>query len=241
MKNLKIHIGCSSFNTRDWSGIFYPADLPRSKWFDFYAENFKTYELNATFYKFPTVRTLNNWYKKTPEDFLFSVKAPKIITHLKKFKDCKTEIDSFYEICSEGLKEKLKCVLFQLPPSFNYTEERLELILNQLDTKYQNVVEFRNETWWIPEVFEAFKTNKITFCSPNYPKLPTEIIATNSVGYLRFHGNPKLFYSEYSSEELRAVWNEIKQKNFDEVYIYFNNTASSAGIINAVEMKNIIS
>jgi uncharacterized protein YecE (DUF72 family) len=241
VKNLKTHIGCSSFNTKDWSGLFYPEELPRSKWFDFYAANFKTYELNATFYKFPTVRTLTNWHKKTPEDFSFSVKAPKIITHLKKFKDCKTEIDSFYEIASEGLKEKLKCILFQLPPSFSYSEERLESIVSQLNKNYQNVVEFRNESWWNSKVFDSFKANTITFCSPNYPKLPTEIIQTNSIGYLRFHGNPKLFYSEYRLEELQEFWIQVKQKNFDEVYLYFNNTASSAGIKNAIEMKKIIS
>ncbi|HEU4496869.1 MAG TPA: DUF72 domain-containing protein, partial [Flavobacterium sp.] len=148
MKNIKIHIGCSSFNTKEWSPIFYPENLPRSRWFGFYASHFNTYELNSTFYKFPTLKSLQNWHAKIPDGFIFSVKAPKIITHLKKFAECETEIGSFYKLCSEGLGEKLGAILFQLPPSFNFTSERLDMITRQLDQNYKNVVEFRNESWW---------------------------------------------------------------------------------------------
>ena len=240
MKNLDIHIGCSSFSSESWSGIFYPANLPRSKWFEFYATHFSTYELNATFYKFPTLKTLDNWYNKTPENFIFSVKAPKSITHVKKFEDCHAELSAFYQVTSAGLRHKLGCILFQLPPSFNFTAQRLHLIASSIDTNFQNVVEFRNESWWIPEVFIAFKKKNITFCSTNYPKLPTGIIEINSIGYVRFHGNPKLFYSKYASEELLEAYLEIKSRNFKQVFIYFNNTASDAGILNAMEMERLI-
>ena len=85
MKQKEILLGCSSFSNRKWIGIFYPEDLPSKEWFAYYCTYFNTYEMNSTFYKFPTSGSLHAWYKKSPEGFIFSVKAPKQITHIKKF------------------------------------------------------------------------------------------------------------------------------------------------------------
>lgn len=237
MKKEKLYIGCSSYATLSWKSLFYPEELPKNKWFDYYCQHFNTYELNSTFYRFPTIKTLLNWYNKTPEDFMFSVKAPKLITHIHKFENCKEEIAKFYTICHEGLQDKLGCVLFQLPPSFSYTTAKLELIINSLDTGLKNVVEFRNKSWWREDVFRTFMKNNITFCSVSYPGLPTTILQTSKVGYVRMHGNPKLFYSKYDTEAINNLQKETTNKNFEEVFIYFNNTASTAGIINALELK----
>ena len=238
MKKLIIP-GCSSYYSRKWIDIFYPQALPTKDWFAYYCEHFNTYELNASFYKFPTARSLQTWYKKSPEGFIFSVKAPKIITHTKKFVECELELSEFYLACREGLKDKLSCVLFQLPPSFAYTPEKLALIINALNCDFKNVIEFRNASWWIPEVFDAFIKNKLIFCSVSYPKLPTTIIATASTGYVRLHGDPKLFYSEYSEAQLSRMCGEIERaKKLKTVFIYFNNTASTAGILNALAIKN---
>jgi uncharacterized protein YecE (DUF72 family) len=239
MKKENLIIGCSSYNTASWKGIFYPEDIPKSRWFQYYCGHFNTYELNSTFYKFPTVRILQNWYNKTPEGFLFSAKAYKGITHFKRFNDCEQEIADFYAACREGLADKLACVLFQLPPSFSYSEERLALITGSLDHSFKNVVEFRNESWWRQEVYDALAEKGITFCSPNYPTLPTDVIATTPTGYIRMHGNPKLFYSEYSEEELDDLYNEIVSKDLGEAFIYFNNTASEAAIRNALYFKSL--
>lgn len=233
-----IHIGCSSYYTRQWKGIFYPEDIPGKQWFDYYASQFTTYELNGTFYKFPTLKSLENWYNKVPEGYLFSVKTSKLITHVKRFTDCEKEINDFYTACREGLKDKLACILFQLPPSFSYTEDRLQLILHSLNPEFKNVVEFRHESWWLENVYAELTKNDITFCSVNYPKLPTDIVTTNSIAYYRFHGSPKLFYSQYTSAQLKEVYDAIlKNTGLKEAYLYFNNTASEAGIVNALEMK----
>lgn len=234
-----MHLGCSSYTTVSWKSLFYPESLPRTKWFDYYSSQFNTYELNSTFYKFPTVKTLSNWYNKAPERFIFSIKAPKTITHIHKFENCSEEISKFYEVSREGLRDKLGCVLFQLPPSFSYSEERLVRIINSLDTKFKNVVEFRNASWWREDVFKVFKLHNIIFCSVNFPNLPTTILDCTKIGYVRLHGNPNLFYSEYSKNEIETIYNNIKDKGFSDIYIYFNNTASTAGIINALELKKI--
>lgn len=240
MKHPVIQPGCSSYYNRKWSGIFYPEGLPSKAWFAYYCEHFNTYEMNATFYKFPTAKSLLAWYEKSPDGFVFSVKAPKLITHIKKFTDCAHEISEFYKVCREGVQDKLGCVLFQLPPSFHYSPERLALIISQMDTNFRNVVEFRHASWWTQEVYDAFTLNKLIFCSVNHPTLPATIVATAATGYVRLHGNPNLFYSEYSAEELSNLYDEIQRaKKLNEVFIYFNNTASTAGIVNALRMKEM--
>src|SRR4051812_15940918 len=131
---MKWHIGCSGFQYRHWRPGFYPEKLAQSKWFLFYAEHFKTLELNVTFYRFPNKVMVDSWYRKSPEDFSFAVKAPRAITHYKKFNDSTSLIESFYNTISDGLKEKLGCVLFQLPPNYHFSEDNLEKITTQLDS-----------------------------------------------------------------------------------------------------------
>jgi uncharacterized protein YecE (DUF72 family) len=240
MKKTDIHIGCSAFNNGYWKPIFYPEGLARSKWFDYYCSHFNTYEINATFYKFPTDKSMEAWYRKSPEGFLFSVKANRLITHFRRFRECREEIDRFYSICNEGLKEKLGPVLFQFPPSFDFSEEKLELIISNLNPGFRNVIEFRHRSWWIPEVYEKLAEHHICCCGVSYPLLP-EILPSGPRAYIRLHGVPKLFYSGYTAGELQQWRDRIfDDEERDEVFIYFNNTASAEGILNALEMKRIL-
>lgn len=236
-----IKIGCSSFYNSKWRNIFYPEDLPSKKWFDYYCEHFSTFEINATFYKFPTSTILKNWYTKSPSNFCYSVKVPKEITHYKKLKDCKELIDEFYALCDFNLKEKLGCILFQLPPSYSFSKENLQNILSNLNPKYKNVIEFRHKSWWSEEVLTTLTKNKISFCSISHPTLPKDIILNTPIIYVRLHGQEKLYYSEYQKKELESLKESICSINKGkETYIYFNNTASQAGILNAMTMKSLL-
>ena len=235
--SVTVYPGCSSYYNRQWLGIFYPEDMPSKEWFAYYCTQFNTYELNASFYKFPTTKTLQTWYKKSPKGFLYSIKAPKVITHTKRFADCQSELAEFYNVCESGLKDKLGCVLFQLPPSFHFTPERLALVIESVNSDFDNVIEFRNASWWTEDVYKAFSHHKLIFCSVNYPKLPTEIIASTKTAYVRLHGNPRLFYSEYSDEDLQAMMHLVKAHRLKNAFIYFNNTASPAGILNALTVR----
>ncbi len=156
-------IGCSGFHYKHWRGIFYPEKLAMSKWFDYYNNRFKTLELNVTFYRFPRLSFLEPWYKKSPEIFSFSVKAPRAITHYKQFNASKQLIDDFYGTIQEGLKDKLGCVLFQMPPRMAYKEEKLQQIIENLDPAFTNVLEFRHETWWTAEVYNKLAQHNINF------------------------------------------------------------------------------
>lgn len=236
-----IFIGCSSFYNRHWKKIFYPEDMPSTKWFEYYCQHFDTYEMNSTFYKAPTIKVLDNWYKKSPDNFLYSVKAPREITHIHKFINCEKQIENLYESCDKGLKRKLGNILFQFPPSYDFSPERLQHIINTLNLKFQNVIEFRHPSWWIEEVWNSFLKNNVTFCSVSHPQLPTKILMEFPVIYIRLHGRPKMFYSTYSEEELIKLMDLIYSNgSLKATFLYFNNTASEAGILNALEIKNLV-
>jgi uncharacterized protein YecE (DUF72 family) len=235
----KVHIGCSSYNNYQWKKIFYPENIPASKWLEYYCSHFDTYEMNGTFYKFPTLRIMENWYKKTPENFVVSVKAPREITHYKKFIDCDALLTDFYAVCKSGLKTKLGPILFQLPPSFQYTPEKLNLIISQMDVEFDNEIEFRHPSWWIPEVWEELAKNNISFCSVSHPQLPETIFTTFPIIYIRLHGQSKMFYSEYSTDDLKIINDILIQNSTKPCFVYFNNTASTAGILNVLEIKKL--
>ncbi len=235
-------IGCSGFHYKHWKGLFYPEKLPQTKWFSFYNEHFKTLELNVTFYRFPQLSFLETWYNKSPELFSFSVKAPRLITHYKQFIDTQQLVDDFYSTIKEGLKEKLGCVLFQLPPRMKYKREKLEQIIDNLNPAFNNVLEFRHDSWWNAEVYNKLSKQNITFCGMSHPQLPGEVIQNTRVLYFRFHGVPHLYSSSYDTDTLKRISNEINENlSIKEAFIYFNNDIDGSAIKNATEMEEYIS
>ncbi|MFL5786714.1 MAG: DUF72 domain-containing protein, partial [Flavisolibacter sp.] len=236
MAERKWHIGCSGFHYREWKEIFYPKGIPQSKWFNFYSSQFNTLEINNTFYKFPELKLFENWYNKAPAGFTFSVKVPGTITHYKQFKETETLMKDFYSVAKEGLKEKLGCILFQLPPKTVFSMEKLQIILSQINMFFFNVIEFRNISWWRKEVIEELSKHNIAFCGVSFPSLISDAITNSSVAYYRFHGVPKLYHSQYETTFLEKIIDQLKQSQSNEIYIYFNNTASAAAIENAREV-----
>jgi uncharacterized protein YecE (DUF72 family) len=234
------HIGCSGFHYKEWKGVFYPEGLAQTKWFEYYSSQFDTLELNVTFYRFPQLSFLENWYNKSPDHFVFAVKAPRLITHYKKFNEVKELLNDFYTTCRSGLKDKLGPVLFQLPPGLKFTEEKLQQLIESMDNSFLNVIECRHESWWNEKVFSAFKSHNISFCSISYPGLPTEVMATTDTIYYRFHGIPRLYYSEYDEKDLKIVTDSILKTQAETAYVYFNNTAGMGAIENARYIKSYI-
>ena len=238
---MKWHIGCSGFHYKDWRGKFYPEKLAMKNWFDYYASFFDTVELNVTFYRFPQLSFLQGWYQKCPEHFRFSVKEPKAITHYKQFHDSARMITDFYETINNGLQEKLGPVLFQLPPRLSYDEERLERIVNNLNPSFNNVVEFRHESWWRDDVCKALAEHNITFCGMSHPTLPDDVIINTPTVYYRFHGVPNLYRSPYSKEFLQGVVKAAKSNEQVKTgWFYFNNDYDAVGVRNAEDMITLI-
>lgn len=237
----KIYIGCSGFHYKEWKEVFYPQGLPQTKWFQFYCEHFNTLELNVTFYKFPTEQTLQKWFISSPEEFMFSVKVPKAITHFKKFNDCEKMLEDFYQTCQSGLQQKLGCILFQLPPQLIYSPKLLEKIIANVNPAFKNVMEFRHVSWWNPVVLQQLKKHNITLSGISYPKLPDEVLKTNTVLYYRLHGVPVLYKSAYPITFLENLKDAIAKQKVKEAWIYFNNTWGTAAIENAKFLMDITS
>ena len=242
MQKINWHIGCSGFSYKEWREEFYPKGLAQSKWFNYYTEHFDTLELNVTFYRFPTLNSLKGWYDKAPDPFSFSAKVPRSITHFKKFEGTERMINDFYGLLKEGLREKLACVLFQLPPTLIYSKEKLEKIISQVDPAFNNVIEFRHESWWKKSVQTLLKNHNISFCGVSFPKISFDDAVINTATcYYRFHGVPKLFYSEYDEAFIEKIYNQIiHNKKAETAYIYFNNTASLAALHNAKYFQKLI-
>jgi uncharacterized protein YecE (DUF72 family) len=233
-------IGCSGYHYPEWKNLFYPEGLPQRKWFDHYALHFNSIELNTTFYRFPQVSFLSNWYEKSPPGFTFSVKVPRAITHYKQFLGTERMLGDFYNTSREGLAEKLGCILFQLPSRLVYTKERLARILNSLDYSFNNIMEFRHLSWWDEEVYFSLKERNVSFCSMSHPDLPDYVVTDTPVIYYRFHGVPKIYKSQYKKEKVEEIIAQVQNAAVENAYIYFNNTMGMGGIRNAKQALRYI-
>ena len=235
-------IGCSGFHYKEWKGAFYPEKLPQGLWFDHYTQHFNTLELNVTFYRFPTIKSLTAWHDQAPEGFTFSAKVPRSITHYKKFNGTAIMLNDFYRLLREGLGNKLGCVLIQLPPQYVYSEANLQKILEQVDHSFDNVIEFRHDSWWREDVVQQLAAVNISFCGVSFPKISKDAAVINTpICYYRFHGVPVLFYSEYDQSFVANIYRQVAAATaVSKAYIYFNNTASLAALQNARQFQELV-
>jgi uncharacterized protein YecE (DUF72 family) len=234
-----LHIGCSGWYYWHWKGKFYPADAPSKDWFSIYAHEFDTVELNAPFYSWPTLATVRTWLRQANPKFVYTIKVCELITHVKRFDDTRNLIADFAYI-ADLLGPKMGCFLFQLPPSVRYSPEMLRTIIDQLDHRQRNVLEFRHKSWWNADVFSAFREAGVIFCSCSGPRLPDELVQTADDIYIRFHGVKQWYRHDYSDAEL-AVWAErIRQSNAKTVWAYFNNDRDGHAIKNAKRLLELL-
>lgn len=239
MDNMDWRIGCSGFYYKDWKEIFYPTGLAQKDWFRYYCKHFNTIEINSSFYKIPSEKSLRKWFDDSPQDFLFTVKAPRLITHYKQLHHCKSELTDFYALMHKGLQEKLACILFQFPPIFSFTEERLDRLLQLLAPDFKNVVEFRHTSWWNENVYQQLSANKIILAGQSHPKdLPEQVIKTNYTVYYRFHGKPVLYKSVYPVSALEDFVKEIPHDTA-QIFVYFNNTWGTGALENTRQLQHL--
>ncbi len=236
---MTIHLGTSGWSYPGWSSLFYPEDLSSKDWLDFYSRHFATVEINMTFYRFPKPETLRGWMDKTPPHFVFTLKANRQITHLKKIKDVYHEVRYFY-ILANSLKEKLGCILFQLPPSIRFDLPLLEGFLATLSPEYKNVIEFRHESWYQDKVYELLRSHKVTFCVVSSAKVPRTVVETADTAYFRFHGLTGEHRHNYSDDELKEWAEAIKTVQAKECFIYFNNDYRAYAVENAKVLENLL-
>ena len=231
------HVGCSGWFYWHWRDHLY-RDIPRDKWFDKYASTFRTVELNAPFYGWPTLATVDCWRRQigsARRKFVYAIKVNELITHVKRFAGTKTLVKDF-GLIADLLGDRFGCFLFQLPPSVHYSAAMLKRILGQLDPRHVNVVEFRHRSWWKETVYRAFRDANAVFCSCSGPRLPDELVKTADDVYVRFHGTKQWYRHDYSKDEI-AVWAaRVKESGARRVWAYFNNDREGYAIKNAREL-----
>jgi uncharacterized protein YecE (DUF72 family) len=240
---LKTHIGTSGYNYSHWAnGVFYPEGLTQNKWLEYYCQFFNSVELNVSFYRLVSKRVFENWYKRTPKDFSFVAKGSRFITHVKKLKDCREPLKIFLEN-SSGLKEKLSCILWQLPPGLKKDLKRLEDFLKILKDSAKNLkqaIEFRNKSWFDKETYDLLKRYNICLCIAHSDRWKCVKEITSDFLYLRFHGGEILYGSNYSDKELKDWADFALSTKIGEVFGFFNNDAYGYAVKNALKFKELL-
>jgi uncharacterized protein YecE (DUF72 family) len=233
-----LRIGCSGFLYDHWRKNFYPEDLSRGYWLEYYSRHFSTVELNVTFYKLPERETFSKWYSSTTDGFVFSLKGSKFITHIKKLKDCAEPVDAFFSRALL-LKEKLGVILWQFPPSLTFDLDRLEDFLELLEPyEMKNTFEFRNKTWINKKVVDLMKKKNVSLCMADWPDFLDKLPLTAEFVYIRRHGQEGNYATAYSKEFLNKDAKRVKayMRQKKDVFIYFNNDAFGYAPQNASEL-----
>ncbi|MCD6231698.1 DUF72 domain-containing protein [Candidatus Aerophobetes bacterium] len=240
---LEVIVGTSGWWYEHWRERFYPADLEKREWFSYYAKSFSTVEINSSFYRLPFENVVKGWAKKAPENFKFTLKMWRRVTHYKKLEDTKEDLKIFFTRI-EPLKGNLGAILYQLPPSLKINLHLLENFLKILPPRFDQAIEFRHKSWLTKEVFSLLEKYNIAYCIISMPRFPEISEITSNISYIRFHGREALYGSSYSEEELKSWAERIKsfsQKGVKRVYIYFNNDYNAYAVFNALKLKEILS
>lgn len=232
-------VGTSGWFYNHWVERFYPPDIPKSAWFSFYARHFQTVEVNSSFYRMPTAERCMSWAGKAPENFVFSVKVFRGITHLKKLSGVEELLKNFFEAITP-LKNKLGCILHQLPPSLKKDASLLEDYLSELPRHLLHTVEFRNRSWLDDAVMELLNKHRIAYCIISMPGFPNFREMTADFFYIRMHGSSELYSSCYTEAELSEWASYIKATGLDYGYVYFNNDARAYAIKNARRLIELL-
>ncbi|MCX7973429.1 MAG: DUF72 domain-containing protein [Candidatus Aminicenantes bacterium] len=236
---MKFQVGTSGWSYRGWRGLFYPEDLSPSQWLAFYSQYFSTVEINMTFYRFPKPETMEHWAKLTPDNFAFSLKANRRITHLKKLREIKADLRYMY-ILAQSLGKKLGCLLFQLPPSLRIDLPLLEDFLAQLETRFLNVIEFRHPSWYNEAVYDLLRQKKVILCLVSSKQVPPKMVVTSSTAYVRFHGLTAGYRYFYSDSELEVWAANLSQLPVKEIFIYFNNDYRAHAVQNGLRLRSML-
>ncbi|MFP4082149.1 MAG: DUF72 domain-containing protein [Candidatus Aminicenantes bacterium] len=237
----KIHVGTSGWHYAHWQGVFYPEDLAKKDFLQYYSGYFQTAEINNTFYQVPQKKTLIQWKNTAPQDFLFSVKASRFITHMKKLKDPEQPVSNFLNTI-KALEDKLGPILFQLPPRWKINLQRLESFLRALPGDYSYAFEFRDPSWFESDVYDLLREHRASFCiyDFDYRLSPKEVTA--DFVYIRLHGPDGPYRGKYDKKTLSgwagafAAWSKQKK----EIYCYFDNDQSGFAVQNALDLKEMV-
>src|SRR5436305_13942239 len=236
-----VRVGCSGWVYKHWRGIFYADALPQKRWFERYAEEFDTVEINNSFYRLPSGDTFEKWRKRAPSGFCYAVKANRYLTQAKKLKECEEPLERMMSAV-RYLGDRLGPMLYQLPPKMKLNLERLETFLKILPKRVTSVFEFRNTSWYVPETYALLDRYGASFCVHDMPVSKSERIAVGPIAYVRFHGGEGKYWGPYSDEGLLGWtdWILEQSRQGRSVWCYFNNDIGGHAIHDARTLKSMV-
>jgi len=221
---MAVWIGTSGYNYPEWRGSFYPEKFPAPKMLPYYAERFSTVEINYTFYRMPSAKTIAGWDAETPAGFVFALKAPKRITHDARLKDVDEPLRYFLD-SARALGPKLGPLLFQLPPFFKQDLGRLTDLLALLPPGLRCAFEFRHDSWFADDVYDRLRARNAALCIADTGKGTTPVVATADFGYFRLRDEG------YSADDLEE-WSRTVRRlgtGWRDSFIYFKHEESGIG------------
>jgi uncharacterized protein YecE (DUF72 family) len=220
--HMNLYVGTSGYSYKEWKGTFYPEDLPEKQMLRFYGEQFRSVEINNTFYRMPKESVLEAWAADVPAEFKFVIKASQRITHMQRLKDTDNSVSYLLKVVG-ALKEHLGPLLFQLPPFLKKDVTRLREFLPKLST-HRAAFEFRHESWFDEEVFGVLREHQATLCIAEAEnELKTPFVSTAAWGYLR------LRRPDYTDTELLGWVERVRQQSWQDTFIFFKHEEAGKG------------
>ena len=219
---MKIYVGTSGYAYKEWKGSFYPEKISPKEMLRFYSGRLNTVEINNTFYHMPVKSVLTSWATQVPEDFIFSLKAPQRITHIKRLQHVEEEAEYLFRTLSV-LEGRLGPVLFQFPKSFHADRTALEEFLELIPGNISCAFEFRSQTWLAPEILDLLRKRECSLCTADTDENPAEeITGTASWGYLR------LRRPAYTDDELAQWLERISSQEWEKAFVFFKHEEEDA-------------
>jgi uncharacterized protein YecE (DUF72 family) len=233
-----LHVGTSGWHYKDWWGPFFPKDIRKKDALSYYATRFITTELNAPFYRLPSLRTVESWFAQTPDDFRFAWKASKYITHWKRLSGDPAPSLALQEERVKRLRHKLGPILFQLPPSLKQDQHRLASFLKLLKSRRRYSFEFRHPSWYTPATFRLLSDHDISLCLSDHVDAPAPREVTAGWVYIRNHGSSGHYRGRYADKALKDWARAIRRwrKEGRDIWCFFDNDVKSAAPADAQKL-----
>lgn len=234
-----VHVGCSGWQYRDWRGVLYPPGLAQRHWLERYAEVFDTVELNTTFYRLARPQAVEQWVRRTPEDFVFAAKASRYLIHVKRLADLGRGVQRFYDSLAPLVASpKLGPIVWQLPANFHRDDGRLREALEALP-QGRHCWEFRHGSWFAEEVYALLREHGAALVIGDHPQRPFQShVLTTDWTLIRFHHGARGRRGNYSEREVDEWAQRIAGwREHAEVFAYFNNDWEGFAVHNARRLR----
>ena len=231
-------IGTSGWSYRHWKGVFYPDSLPPAQWLNYYSRHLRTVEINATFYRLQRPETFSRWAAEVPPTFRFAFKASRYLTHTRRLQDVTDGLRRLLETTTP-LGERRGPLLLQLPPAFPADPERLARFLAACPAQLEVAIEFRDSSWFVPEIEEVLRRHEAALVWSDYPGAESPPWDTSAHIYVRRHGVADRYRGRYGRRRLRTLAAALTGAGRD-AYCYFNNDSAGAAVLDALELCELV-